>query len=192
MGNLTIHLLIHLSILASTFYPITSSHLKDINVSAQIMILSVIHDDSQITEEYWLQYAFKLSRWIWRISLLISFPLLAGVQIRGNQDKLVGKVWEEISKVVQRGLFTGPLVSTTPNLTPQNMQLRVEQNEKKLSEVCFCFCSFLFVSVSICFCLFLFLVVSVSVCFCLQIQSNKLQPCWGQLWPAIAVKRNHN
>ena len=126
-----------------------------------------------------MQYAFKLSRWIWRISLtlLISLPLLAGVQIRGNQDKLVGKVWEEISKVVQRGLFTGPLVSTTPNLTPQNMQLRVEQNEKKLSEVCFCFCSFLFVSVSICFCLFLFLVVSVSVCFCLQIQSNKLQPC---------------
>ena len=81
-----------------------------------------------------MQYAFKLSRWIWRIclTLLISLPLLAGVQIRGNQDKLVGKVWEEISKVVQRGLFTGPLVSTTPNLTPQNTQRTTqdEQNEK--------------------------------------------------------------
>ena len=41
----------------------------------------------------------------------VNFLSFAGraVQIRGNQDKLVGKVWEEISKVVLRGLFTGLL-----------------------------------------------------------------------------------
>ena len=41
--------------------------------------------------------------------LFIPTELAPVVQIRGNQDKLVGKVSEEISKLVLRGLFTGLL-----------------------------------------------------------------------------------
>ena len=41
--------------------------------------------------------------------LFIPAELAPVVQIRGNQDKLVGKVSEEISKLVLRGLFTGLL-----------------------------------------------------------------------------------